>query len=846
MNLLKSILFCGMVAAATVPVLSSQVAEPSAEPVASEAVSASSQSSDAATMHRPRIGLTFAGGGAKGAAHIGVLKVLEEVGIPIDYITGTSMGSIIGMLYSLGYSANQMDTIISNIDWGVYMSDRMDRRYTNSVKAEMDGTMLISLPFNTGTLSSQVSDIEQNHDIAQGDKRDIKKEATGASDSKVSFLSSLPGGFTTGSNLLNLFNCLSVGYQDSMSFDDLPIPYACVVSDVVSGQMKVLRSGWLPDAVRASMAIPGVFAPVRYGKDMMLVDGGLFNNFPVDVCQEMGADIVIGVEVTKDRGDVHPDAIKSLPELLTRLFDMMTRKGTAENQQRCTIYVHPDISGFGTLSFDKESVKAIMERGYAAASEKREMLEALKAQLDKFPKEKTRKAPPAKNLSPFSETAIKVSSVTVEGMNEVLKNRMIQKSGVDFSKEVTGKDLNRLVGIIYGTAAFKRINYYLSPNADGTYALTLKTTPEEPHEIGLGFRYDTRDQATLLLHLGLGENKMTGFSGSTTWNLGANLRGNLMFSYAPLIFPTINLAFNYHGYENVVSQFGNNYYRMRIHEMNAELYLSQFHSRFIRAEGGLRLQSRSIKDIFFDDEYTMSYIQIATIDPYVGQLFVESMENQSEKLSSCPLGIFARFKFDNLDKEYFARKGVKFQVLGEWNFLELYRLAREEGMKVPNMGSLQLNLESYIPLTSKLELIPQFYGRHYLGGDRENEHYSTYTNYIGGSLSGRYSPQQMPFIGTNTVESMNNLTTIFRADLRWNMVGRHYLTGMFNYCRSAYGISEWFKDSDWADSFYGAGIEYAYNSIIGPIKLDVHWGNTYRVAKFWDQVGAYLSIGYNF
>jgi len=788
----------------------------------SESTDATAVKADISQIRRPRIGLTFAGGGAKGAAHIGVLKMLEEVGIPIDYVTGTSMGAIIGMLYSLGYSADEMEEIISSVDWNLCLSNRVDRRYTNSVDADRQKTYLLNLPFDTKSA-------KQNNELL-GQKE------------RHSFLKSMPGGFTTGSNILNLFNSLSVDYQDPMDFNDLPIPYACVVSDVVSGNQKVLRSGRLPEAARASMAIPGIFSPVSYGDNMKLVDGGLFNNFPVDVCQDMGADIVIGVEVTKNRGDVKSEDIESLPELATRLFDMFTRKGTAENQKRCTIYIHPDISGFGTLSFSKENIRKIIGRGYEAAAEKREALDSLKSLIDRFPAETKAKPSPAKNLSPSSGTKVMVSSCSIEGIDDILEQRMIVKSGIDFSKPVTGSDLDNLASLISGIGSFKSLNYFLHPQTDGTYALEFKTTPAEPHSMAVGFRVDSQDAASILLHLGLGEKKLTGIKAATTLRVGSNMQGNVTLSYSPRILPTINIAGNYRGNLVKTTLFGEGATSCDQRFHNVEMYLSQFHSRFIKVEGGAAIESRVVKALYYKNEYIIDEISIS--DKYPEYDLHDVFYNIKDATANMPLSLFFRMQFDNLNKPTFATRGIKCNLYADWYLVEFNKMARKDGITNPCFGDIQLNLEGYVPFNGKLVFKPQFYSRHVIGENKYNQHYSLYHSRVGGSMAGRYYRQQLPFIGINNVESLTPFATIFRGDLQWNIAGNHYLTGMFNFLRESDTFADWFNNYMGLQKF-GAGIEYAYDSIIGPISLDVHWSDNLQ-GKIKDQLGVYLNIGYIF
>jgi NTE family protein len=186
---------------------------------------------ESVTRERPKVGVVLSGGGAKGMAHIGALKIVEEAGVPVDYVVGTSMGSIIGGLYAIGYSPWQMDSIVRRQDWGVLLSDRVPRNQQNLLDREASERYVLSVPLR-----------------GKGAKPEMF------------------GGLIKGLNLANLFSELTVGYHDSISFNSLPIPFACVSEDVVTGNEVDFHSGTLAYAMRASMAIPGVFAPVRMGQ----------------------------------------------------------------------------------------------------------------------------------------------------------------------------------------------------------------------------------------------------------------------------------------------------------------------------------------------------------------------------------------------------------------------------------------------------------------------------------------------------------------------------------------------------------------------------------------------------
>ncbi|MBR5060534.1 MAG: patatin-like phospholipase family protein [Prevotella sp.] len=246
---------------------------------------------------RPKIGLVLGGGGAKGAAQVGVLKYIEEAGVPIDYIVGTSIGSIIGGLYSVGYRSQQLDSLFTNMDWEVFFS-------------------------------GSVSGIQQISDVF--------------------------------ASWLNL--------PDSVDFDSLPIPFRCVATDISTTQEVVISRGNMAKAMRASMSIPGAFKPVRWG-DMLLVDGGMHNNLPVDVAKEMGADVIIAIDLTQNK---HEDRNFSLKEtlgiggILDWLVSRPDWKKYNKNRKMADIYINPDLKGYDATSFSPRDIKNMIFIGEEA------------------------------------------------------------------------------------------------------------------------------------------------------------------------------------------------------------------------------------------------------------------------------------------------------------------------------------------------------------------------------------------------------------------------------------------------------------------------------------------------
>ena len=304
------------------------------------------------TASRPKVGLVLSGGGAKGAAHIGVLKYLEEAGIPIDYIAGTSMGAIVGGLYAIGYSADEMLEIISSVDWDRLISNQVDRKKISYERKAESLSQIVTIPFAVGT-----------------DREEFQSR---------SFKNSLPTGIVSGDNLINLFNSLSVGYSDTVDFNELPVPFLCMATNVVSGKADKLDRGVFSKALKASMAIPILFDPVKID-DELYTDGGLLNNFPAEQCRAMGADYVIGVSMSsgleRDSGK-----LTSLFSQIKQLKVIITDREFENYHKMCDIFITPELKGVGMLSFDAESVARITKSGYESAARQESDFKALKEQ----------------------------------------------------------------------------------------------------------------------------------------------------------------------------------------------------------------------------------------------------------------------------------------------------------------------------------------------------------------------------------------------------------------------------------------------------------------------------------
>lgn len=303
---------------------------------------------------RKKVAVVLSGGGAKGVAHIRALKVIEEAGIPIDYVVGTSMGAIVGGLYSIGFTTDQLDTLVAGQDWSVLLSDKAERNENPLLKREHADRYITSFP------------------IGSFGKRKDKRED-----------GDFDGGVIKGRNIARLFAELTEGYHDSIDFKELPIPFACVAYDIVTGKEEVFRSGVLATAIRASMSIPGAFAPIRIG-DKVLVDGGMCNNFPVDVARDMGAEVVIGVDVQDSLRQA--EQVSSLVDVAGQIVNLICGNKNAENVRNSNVYIKVPVSGYSAASFNKQAIDTLLCRGEVATRAQWDNLMRLKTDLLHLPK----------------------------------------------------------------------------------------------------------------------------------------------------------------------------------------------------------------------------------------------------------------------------------------------------------------------------------------------------------------------------------------------------------------------------------------------------------------------------
>lgn len=407
-----------------------------------------------AAEERPKIGLVLAGGGAKGAAHIGVLKALEEMHIPIDYITGTSMGAYIGGLYASGLSADEIEVFIDSIDWNSGFVDKVERS------------------------ERQIRDKEYEDRYQIG------------TDIGFSFTElKAPKGFVQGQNMAKILRTTSGNIPYLESFDELPIPFRAVATDIEKLEPVILDHGNLAEAMMASMSVPGALPPVEY-EGRLLVDGGSVNNMPVDIAKEMGADIIIAVDIGSDY--LGAEDISSYLSVMGQLTNYIVKNSTLQQEKLLDendILLSPHVGKMETAEFNR--MPFAYGKGYDIAYEKHKALdklvvskEAYQAYIDNK-KKKTDQLVRGNSL-PINKLQLENDSLYTEKM---LLDRLNIKEGQTY----TADELEAHIRDLYVIDRFERVDYYYKETGEGTHDLVVEVKEKSWGPNYLDFRFSLED-----------------------------------------------------------------------------------------------------------------------------------------------------------------------------------------------------------------------------------------------------------------------------------------------------------------------------------------------------------------
>ena len=748
---------------------------------------------------RPKVGLVLAGGGAKGAAHIGVLKVLEENNIPIDMVVGTSMGSIIGGLYAIGYTASEIDSLISTQDWDVIMSDKSARESVQFEDKVYNSLYVLKVPFAIDPYALQQRKGAALLDSLIGPVP-VKEAPT------RSLLNNIPMALVDGQNIYNLFTSLAVGYLDSLDFNKMPIPFACVAVDLVKHEEVVWRSGSFVDALRSSMSIPGYFAPLR--KDgRVLVDGGALNNYPVDIAREMGADVVIGVKFGSSEG-ITDTEVNNIGDMVSSLYDMYTHKKDSAAIGNTDIFIHPDTKGYNTLSFDHESIRTLVQNGYDAAMLKIADIRKLRDYLDRCAQDRAenlvgpdfrgRKYEKALHLD---RDSVSLGTVQIHGLSPEAEEFLFRHCPIKSGARIAGGEITAAIKRFYDTGFFKSVTYTLKGH-EQPYDMDIFFKAELNSVFGIGFRVDAEEVSAIQMNVSINRNTLSGSSLSLTGRLSVNPQASILYTYA---FPShvklnVEYAFRYSGL-NLLNNYS---------DYNLAYTSHRFRTNFA---------SQNYRNIYMEGGLECTYFGYRSFDDKGLPVFASYDLSKKRQFFA---GLYVNARNDTRNDEYFPTRGWAadggfHQYLGSRNG--------------NSFATFDLHATGALSI-GRVTMIPSLWHRSLLGKQVP----MIYMNVMGGSLRGRYMDQQIPFAGFSFAHPFSKGLSVASLEGRYNISGPNYIT-----LSPVFALSGDTIGSSFANGLtWGLQLGYMRATSVGPLEFSVRWSNYTGAPQ------VYAALGYSF
>ena len=708
---------------------------------------------------RPKVGVVLSGGGAKGVGHVGALKVIEKAGIPVDIITGTSMGSIVGGLYAVGYKAADLDSIVRHQDWNALILDREDLSMQRIEERQKQNTYIIS----TG--------------LSLGKKKRLKG-----------------GGIIRGKNLHSLFERLLVTYNDSIDFNTLPIPFACVATNLADFTEYDFHSGYLARAMRASMAIPAVFTPVRID-DMVLVDGGLRNNFPVDLAREMGADIIIGVSVTDN--PIPADELDKPSNILMQILDVSTKNKYQENLELTDVMIKVDTKGYTAASFSSQALDTLLRRGEEAAMAHWDELMQLHGRLGNL--EDRAMTTRSALVTPV------ISQVQFVEMSSIDEKYIRSKFRLHEGDTTNTHRVEQILTSMRSDLFYQDPSYHLVADGNGLKAV-ITAGPKKTTQVNLGVRFDNEEMVALQVNANFPLRKTVLPDVDLTLRLGMRIMGRVDIAFYPghLLRPTLSYIF--HRDEINVYERGEKDYNFTYNQHAAELSLLNFNVRNFNITAGVRWDYYHFPHVLKGEQTEHSIGELGDGHYY---------------------SYYGRVNYNSEDNWYFPSKGSKFWAQYAYYTDNFARLNGQVGM-----SDVSAMWRKSMSIGSRFTFQPMLYGRLLFGGERP----AILGNLIGGEWFGHKVSQQLPFAGVNYMEHVDPFFVSIQLQGQQRFGVNHYFLLRAAVGQQASKIGEILKNS----TLLGGSLSYYYNAVFGPLGASVGYSNKTKEPYF------YINLGYVF
>jgi NTE family protein len=707
---------------------------------------------DSLKQKRPTVGLVLSGGGARGFAYVGLLKVMQEVGLPVDFVGGSSIGAIVGGLYSLGYHPDTIAKLIRQEDWKMIMSNALDRNYLAYEEKLFNTRNLMTLPL-------------------KGNKFGLGMSLSGSLHVDL---------------MLNRYFLTQPPVNE---FQQLPVPFTCIGTDLITGESVELKSGNLPRAIRASMAIPGYFSKVYY-QGRHLIDGGVVNNYPAREVKAMGADIIIGGDV-QDIGTNDPDQLASIVELYDHIMGYSKAEANEVGRKLTDVFIRFDMK-YGLLDFTEyDSIMALGER---VAREHYDELKALADSLNAIEFKPVRcmiKMPPETIRIDRVQLKIADSAQELE-LGEVLKEWE--------GKDVVVKNIEEEVKRVYGSQNYGEVYHEVLQKDQKNHLILHIEDPKIGH-LGAGIHYDSDYKGNLLLNLTYRHRRHKHAKLFADVTVGQAPRLNSLFIINKGRQPGFALETDL--YTFALSQYTNGAKSNRwiFDNLGIGTYIPfEINNNFMVKAGARYDYFRFRQDIKIDT--TMAD---PTFDSY-GKLYLS-------------------FHRDTRDKVYFPTKGAELEIKGKYvfPFRNLPDVDAALMLSVRYEGNIQLGTQwlfrpgifAGVTLEDKIPPVQHLFG-------------------LGGMNSRNYLDNHVSFAGLRFVERFGSQVGIMKFDWRYHPYTDLYLTALTHFGLIENSLS----DLNHHKLIVGYGLQFSYDSFIGPVSVTVSSGNQQS------GLNAFLNVGF--
>jgi NTE family protein len=691
----------------------------------------------------PRIGLALSGGGARGLAHVGVLRALERLGVPVDAISGTSMGSLVGGLYAAGYSATDLEEIARGIDWGGLFIDVPARGVMEPFDQVKGNPTLLSLPMRRGRIV-------------------------------------LPSGVIAGQHVSDLFSRLTWPVQTVHDFRKLPIPFSAVATDIATGEAVVLDSGSLAGAMRASMSLPSVFAPVEL-QGRVLLDGGLARSLPAQDVRALGADLVICSDVSEPLLDA--SRLRTMLDVLNQAVGYHGNESTVVERRSCDVYIRPDLDGLDGYSFEQAS--DWIARGDSATQAVLGRLQEL-VSITGGPSRRPRGIAPALRAAPVRLADARIVAPSpaarafVRTMLDLPPNTL---AGPDLLSVATRR--------VYESGLFETVTYSLATGDNGSVAV-IAAQGGNADRVGFGFRYDDRFNAALLFDATVRHLLGFGSTGRLSLRLGEQTRVALDVARGRTLRSDWVLGTGVSYLSTPVDFYEG---RRRAAESTLRVTSANVTVGAATRGGGVGVQLKG--------ELARASASIAAVDSSQQRAFVSAA---------------ALMWWDDLDRPSFARRGTTLRA----------RYEHAAGQGAPFTRWLAAG-SAVAPLSPRLAVRARIMA----GVSTRDSTIPLHYRFLVGSLtsSAVLADAQVPFAGLKLQERSGFAVAIAGAALQWEAIPNVFVTARADLGDAGDSLGEAVNSR-----VLGAGLALGSRTIVGPVELRLH-GRSARTALLEFSVG---------